>query len=131
MLVLVLWAAPVDAATRVVRPGESIQAAIDAARPGDTVAVAAGVYAPTCSPRCERPSPPTNSSGGSDSSKHPHRCGASWGHGGETLGYETNAGSSPHGTHQAVLAINADQSVLGTRRAQMAISRLQELAYCG
>jgi hypothetical protein len=30
-----------------------------------------------------------------------------------------------------VVAINADQSVLGTRRAQMAISRLQELAYCG
>jgi D-alanyl-D-alanine carboxypeptidase len=61
----------------------------------------------------------------------PHRCGASWGHGGETLGYETNADSSPDGTHQAVVAINADQSVLGTRRAQMAISRLYERAYCG
>jgi D-alanyl-D-alanine carboxypeptidase len=61
----------------------------------------------------------------------PHRCGASWGHGGETLGYETNADSSPAGTRQAVVATNADESVLGTRRAQMAISRLQELAYCG
>jgi D-alanyl-D-alanine carboxypeptidase len=61
----------------------------------------------------------------------PHQCGASWGHGGETLGYETNADTSPDGTRQAVVAINADQSVLGTRRAQMAISRLLELAYCG
>jgi D-alanyl-D-alanine carboxypeptidase len=61
----------------------------------------------------------------------PHRCGPSWGHGGETLGYETNADSSPDGTRQAVLALNADQSVLGTRRAQLAISRFQELAYCG
>jgi D-alanyl-D-alanine carboxypeptidase len=60
-----------------------------------------------------------------------HRCGPSWGHGGETLGYETNADSSPDGSHQAVFVINADESVLGTRRAQMAISRLQELAYCG
>jgi D-alanyl-D-alanine carboxypeptidase len=61
----------------------------------------------------------------------PHPCGSSWGHGGETLGYETTADSSPDGTRQAVVAINADQSVLGTRRAQLAISRLQELAYCG
>jgi D-alanyl-D-alanine carboxypeptidase len=61
----------------------------------------------------------------------PYRCGASWGHGGETLGYETNADSSPDGRHQAVFAINGDQSVLGTRRAQTAISRLMELAYCG
>jgi len=60
----------------------------------------------------------------------PHRCGSSWGHGGETLGYETNADSSPDGTRQAIVGINADQSVLGTRRAQMAISRLYELAYC-
>jgi D-alanyl-D-alanine carboxypeptidase len=61
----------------------------------------------------------------------PHRCGPSWGHGGETLGYETNADSSPNGKRQAVVAINADQSVLATRRVQMAISRLNELAYCG
>src|SRR3954452_997445 len=60
----------------------------------------------------------------------PHRCGPSWGHGGETLGYETNADSGPDGTRQAIVAINADQSVLGTRRAQMAISRLHEIAYC-
>ena len=60
-----------------------------------------------------------------------HHCGHSWGHGGETLGYETNADSSPDGTHQAVVAINADESVLGTRRAQMTTSRLYELAYCG
>jgi hypothetical protein len=61
----------------------------------------------------------------------PHRCGPSWGHGGETLGYETNADSSANGNRQAVVAINADQSVLATRRVQMAISRLNELAYCG
>src|SRR3954452_589923 len=61
----------------------------------------------------------------------PHRCGPSWGHGGETLGYETNADSSPDGTRQAVLALNADESVLGTRRDQLAISRFQQLAYCG
>ena len=61
----------------------------------------------------------------------PYRCRPSWGHGGETLGYETNANSSRDAARQAVVAINADQSVLGTRRAQMAISRLQELAYCG
>ncbi len=60
-----------------------------------------------------------------------HHCGHSWGHGGETLGYETIADSSPDGTHQVVFALNADESVLGTRRAQLAISRLQELAYCG
>jgi len=61
----------------------------------------------------------------------PHSCGPSWGHGGETLGYETEAESSPDGTRQAILAINADQSMLATRRAQLAISRLAELAYCG
>src|SRR3954454_625489 len=60
-----------------------------------------------------------------------HHCGHSWVHGGETLGYETNADSSPDGPPQAMFAINADESVLGTRRAQTAISRLQELAYCG
>jgi nitrous oxidase accessory protein NosD len=43
-LLLVFCAAQAPAATRVVRPGESIQAAIDAAQPGDTVAVAPGVY---------------------------------------------------------------------------------------
>jgi D-alanyl-D-alanine carboxypeptidase len=62
--------------------------------------------------------------------KTPHRCGRSWGHGGETLGYETTADASPDGKRQAVVAINADQSVVATRRAQMAISHLQELAYC-
>jgi D-alanyl-D-alanine carboxypeptidase len=61
----------------------------------------------------------------------PHGCGPSWGHGGETLGYETEADSSRNGARQAIVAINADQSVLGTRRAQIAISRLNELAYCG
>lgn len=61
----------------------------------------------------------------------PHGCGPSWGHGGETLGYETDAESSRNGARQAIVAINADQSELGTRRAQMAISRLAELAYCG
>jgi D-alanyl-D-alanine carboxypeptidase len=61
----------------------------------------------------------------------PHGCGRSLGHGGETLGYETEAESSRNGARQAIVAINADQSVLGTQRAQIAISRLDELAYCG
>ena len=46
------------------------------------------------------------------------------------LSPSANADSSPDGTHQAVVAINTDQSVLATRRAQIAISRLLELAYC-
>jgi hypothetical protein len=37
-------ATPGSAATRDVRPGQSIQAAIDAAQPGDTIRVDAGVY---------------------------------------------------------------------------------------
>jgi hypothetical protein len=36
--------APADAAGRIVHPGESIQAAIDAARPGATIRVAPGTY---------------------------------------------------------------------------------------
>jgi hypothetical protein len=39
-----LVAVPAGAATHEVRPGDSIQAAIDAAAPGDTVDVAAGVF---------------------------------------------------------------------------------------
>ena len=41
---LVMVTAPADAAGRIVHPGESIQAAIDAARPGATIRVAPGTY---------------------------------------------------------------------------------------
>ena len=41
---LLVAAVPAGARTRTVRPGQSIQAAIDAARPGDTVLVKPGTY---------------------------------------------------------------------------------------
>jgi hypothetical protein len=43
VLALVL-SAPARAAVRTIRPGQSIQAAIDAAQPGDRIVVAAGIY---------------------------------------------------------------------------------------
>lgn len=45
VLLLLVGAGPVAAATRVVGSGESIQAAVDAAAPGDTVLVRPGSYA--------------------------------------------------------------------------------------
>jgi hypothetical protein len=42
--VTLVWPASARAATHVVNPGESIQAAVDAASPGDTVVVRAGTY---------------------------------------------------------------------------------------
>jgi D-alanyl-D-alanine carboxypeptidase len=56
-------------------------------------------------------------------------CGVFWGHGGETFGYESFADSSSDGGRQAVIAINADSSVLGG--AQEALGRLMQIAYCG
>src|SRR5436190_14623396 len=39
LLTLIAWAGPGQAATTVVGPGDSIQAAVDAAQPGDTIVV--------------------------------------------------------------------------------------------
>ena len=39
VLTLIVWAGATQAATKVVGPGDSIQAAVDAAKPGDTVVV--------------------------------------------------------------------------------------------
>src|SRR5437763_334037 len=44
VVALLVLAAPAGAGIREVQPGESIQAAIDAAHPGDTIRVAAGVF---------------------------------------------------------------------------------------
>jgi parallel beta-helix repeat protein len=43
-VLLLMGAAPASAATRVVHPGQSIQAAVDAAAPGDTIVVLPGTY---------------------------------------------------------------------------------------
>jgi D-alanyl-D-alanine carboxypeptidase len=57
-------------------------------------------------------------------------CGVFWGHGGETLGYQSFADSRADGKRQLMIAVNADQSLLGPR-AQRALERLRAIAYCG
>lgn len=57
-------------------------------------------------------------------------CGVFWGHGGETLGYQSFADSRADRKRQLIIAVNADQSLL-TPRAQRALERLRVLAYCG
>lgn len=59
-----------------------------------------------------------------------HPCGVYWGHGGETLGYQSFADISADGKRQVMIAVNADQSLLGPR-AQRALERLRAIAYCG
>jgi D-alanyl-D-alanine carboxypeptidase len=56
-------------------------------------------------------------------------CGVFWGHGGETLGYQSFADSRADGKRQVMIALNADQSLLGPR-AQRALERLRAIAYC-
>jgi D-alanyl-D-alanine carboxypeptidase len=57
-------------------------------------------------------------------------CGLFWGHGGETLGYQSFADSRADGKRQVMIALNADQSLLGPR-AHRALERLRAIAYCG
>jgi D-alanyl-D-alanine carboxypeptidase len=57
-------------------------------------------------------------------------CGAFWGHGGETLGYQSFADSRADGKRQVMIALNADQSLLAPG-AQRALERLRAIAYCG
>ena len=57
-------------------------------------------------------------------------CGLFWGHGGETLGYQSFAESSADGERQITMVVNADQSLLGAR-AQRALDRVRAIAYCG
>jgi D-alanyl-D-alanine carboxypeptidase len=57
-------------------------------------------------------------------------CGVFWGHGGETLGYQSFADSRADRKRQVMIALNADQSLLGPR-AQRALERLRAIAYCG
>lgn len=57
-------------------------------------------------------------------------CGVFWGHGGETLGYQSFADSRADGKRQVMIALNADQSLLGPR-AQRLLERLRAIAYCG
>ncbi len=57
-------------------------------------------------------------------------CGVFWGHGGETLGYQSFADSRADRKRQLIIAVNADQSLL-TPRAQRALERLRAIAYCG
>jgi D-alanyl-D-alanine carboxypeptidase len=57
-------------------------------------------------------------------------CGVYWGHGGETLGYQSFADSRADRKRQLIIAVNADQSLL-TPRAQRALERLRAIAYCG
>jgi hypothetical protein len=57
-------------------------------------------------------------------------CGAFWGHGGGTIGYETFTDSSGDGTRDLVISVNTDGSVISAR-AEQALGRLTEIAHCG
>jgi D-alanyl-D-alanine carboxypeptidase len=56
-------------------------------------------------------------------------CGRAWGHGGEFPGYYQLPISSPDGSRQAVLLVNADSSLIP--RAQLKqVYKVLDTAYC-
>lgn len=61
----------------------------------------------------------------------PFPCGTAWGHGGDLPGYTTDAYTSPDGSRQAVIALNAGEESTLPAPARTAIDRLLAAAYCG